>query len=137
MSYLGAGRVDEARRLIDDALTRNPGDAAILRGGRSLQLAFEGRFAEAEALLTPATPAARKSRTFHHAAYSRACVYALGNKADAAAEWLRETVKAGMPVYPAFERDRCFARICQTPQFIQFMADWKPIWERYVRAMST
>jgi hypothetical protein len=40
-----------------------------------------------------------------------------------------------MPVYPAFERDSCFARIRQTPPFITFMADLKPVWDEYRRAM--
>jgi hypothetical protein len=32
----------------------------------------------------------------------RACVYALGSKADTAVEWMRDTVRHGMPNYPAF-----------------------------------
>jgi serine/threonine-protein kinase len=133
-AYLGARRIADAQRLIDEALARNPKEPAAL-AMRPLRLALEGRFDEAEALLTPLPAAARMARNFHHAAYSRACVYALGGKADTAAEWLRETVRAGMPVYPAFERDSCFARIRQTPPFITFMADLKPVWDEYRRAM--
>ena len=136
LSYLGAGRLGDAKRLIDDALARNPNDR-VAHTARLMQLAFEGKFAEAEARLPPVMPANRMARNFHHAAYARACIYALGGKAETAVEWLQETVKAGMPVYPAFERDRCFARIRQTPQFIRFMAELKPVWEGYGHAMRT
>ena len=50
--YVGAGRLDEARRLIDEALARNPEDPAALNG-RALLLAKEGRHAEARRLLKP------------------------------------------------------------------------------------
>jgi TolB-like protein len=134
-SHLGAGRMDDARRLIDERLAREPGNPSAL-AARSLLRAYEGAFGEAERLLT-VTATERTARTFHHAAYARACVYALAGKTDTAVEWLQETVRAGMPVYPAFERERCFTRIRQTPPFIKFMAELKPVWEGYRRAIGS
>jgi hypothetical protein len=75
------------------------------------------------------------NRTIHHTAYFQACLWARGANADVAVEWMKETVITGMPVYPAFERDRCFESIRRSPQYIQFMASLKPVWDGYERAM--
>ncbi len=128
--YVGAGRREDARRLIDEALARDPGDRTAM-AARALLLAWEGRYAEAKPLLPDATPAARKGQTYHHATYLRACASALGGDADGAVRWLQETVDTGLRVYPAFVRDHCFDRIRQTVRFTQFMADFKPTWEEY------
>lgn len=132
--YVGAGRTADARRLIDEALARKPDDSAAL-GGRALLAAWEGRHAEAKALLAPLPPAARLGQTYHHSTYLRACVFALGGDADGATRWLQETVDTGLRVYPAFVRDRCFDRIRQTAQFKRFLADFKPIWDDYERRL--
>ena len=105
--YLGAGRTDEARRMIDQALARNP-NAGIAADGRLWLLALEGKYAEARATLT--RPFNEMSRVFHHATYLRACVFALTGDATSAVHWLDATVKNGMPIYPAFSRDKCFER---------------------------
>ena len=132
--YAGAGRREDARRLIDEALARNPNDP-VAPAGRALVFAWEGRDAEAKTLLPDPPPAARRAQTYHHGTYLRACVYALGGDADGAVRWLRETVDTGLRVYPAFARDRCFDRIRQTVQFMRFMADFKPIWDEYERRL--
>jgi tetratricopeptide (TPR) repeat protein len=132
--YAGAGRREDARRLIDEALARNPNDPAATVG-RALVFALEGRHAEAKALLPDPAPAARRAQTYHHGTYLRACVFALGGDADGAVRWLQETVDTGLRVYPAFVRDRCFDRIRQTAQFTRFMTDFKPIWDEYERRL--
>jgi tetratricopeptide (TPR) repeat protein len=131
--YIGAGRTDEARRMIDQALTRNPNDPAA-RGGRGLLLAVEGKYPEARAQL-PNTDNVRMNRNFHHAAYTRACVSGLMGDATSAVQWLDATVKNGMPSYPAFSRDKCFDKVRSAPEFAAFMAKLKPVWEEYERAM--
>jgi non-specific serine/threonine protein kinase len=130
--YLGAGRLDEARRLIEAASASNP---ASLAGPRAMLLAREGRHAEARGLLPSVPPDAALSRTFHHGAYSRACIYALGGDAETSADWLKRTVKAGMPNYPAFARDTCFDRIRSSGAFTRFMWELKPVWDDYERKM--
>ena len=132
--YVGAGRREDARRLIDEALARDPDDRTAM-AGRALLLAWEGRYAEAKALLPDLPPASRKGQTYHHATYLRACASALSGDADAAVRWLQETVDTGLRVYPAFVRDPCFDRIRQTVPFTRFMADVKPTWEEYQRRL--
>lgn len=132
--YLGAGRLDEARRMMDEAFASGIGRGQ--ENPRAMLLAMEGRHAEARALLKPVPVEAGLSRTFHHGAYQRACTYALGSDPDAAVEWMQRTVDTGMPVYPAFARDGCFDRIRSSPQFTRFMAAFKPVWEGYRRQMQ-
>ncbi len=130
--YLGAGRTDEARRMVDQALSRNPNDP-IAPGGRYWLFALEGKYAQARELFT--SVGNEMSRTFHHATYLRACVSALTGDAMSAVQWLDATVKNGMPIYPAFARDKCFDKVRGTPEFAAFMAKLKPVWEEYERAM--
>ncbi|HMC77930.1 MAG TPA: protein kinase [Vicinamibacterales bacterium] len=133
--YAGANRRDDARRMIDEALARKPDDRSAM-SARALVLAWEGRHAEAKALLPELPAAARRGQTYHHAAYLRACVAALGGDADGAVRWLQETVDTGLRIYPAFVRDRCFDPIRQKPPFTRFMAGFKPIWEEYQRRLQ-
>jgi eukaryotic-like serine/threonine-protein kinase len=132
--YLGAGRREDARRMIDEALARDPDDGAAI-SARALLFAMEGRHAEARALLPDPPPATRRGRTYHHGTYLRACVSALGGDADGAVRWLQETVDTGLRVYPAFVRDGCFDRIRQAAPFTRFMATFKPIWEELQRQL--
>ena len=133
--YAGAGRLDEARRMIDEALARNPEDGAAL-GGRALLLAKEGRHVEARRLLKPMPPEAARRRTYHHATYTRACIDALGGDAEASVHWLEETATHGMPIYPAFARDSCFDPIRGSAKFNRFMNELKPVWDEYARRMQ-
>jgi eukaryotic-like serine/threonine-protein kinase len=133
--YLGAGRREDARRLIDEALARRPDNLSAV-SARALLLAWEGRHAEAKALLPELPPSARRGQTYHHDTYIRACLSALSGDADGAVHWMQETVDTGLRVYPAFVRDRCFDPIRQTAPFTRFMADFKPIWEEYKRRLQ-
>ena len=132
--YVGAGRLDEARRMLDEALARNPKDGAAL-DGMALLLAKEGRHAEARRLLTPMPANAAMGRTYHHGTYQRACIDALAGDAEAAVHWLNETVTHGLPVYPAFARDSCFDPIRRSAPFTRFMNELKPVWDDYARTM--
>jgi tetratricopeptide (TPR) repeat protein len=130
--YLGAGRTDEARRMIDQALARNPNDL-IAADGRFWLFALEGKYAEVRGLLTRAGN--EMSRTYHHLTYLKACVSALTGDDTSAVQWLDATVKNGMPIYPAFWRDKCFDKVRDAPQFTQFMTQLKPVWDQYERQM--
>jgi len=132
--YVGAGRFDEGQRLIDAALAQNPKDG-LAKGGRALLLAHQGKHAEAQQWLDPITDDFRMDRRFHHAAYQRACISALAGEVPNAVKWLDDTVATGMPIYPAFARDRCFDPIRRDARFEQFMAKLKPVWEEYDRKM--
>jgi TolB-like protein/tRNA A-37 threonylcarbamoyl transferase component Bud32/Flp pilus assembly protein TadD len=130
--YLGAGRVADAGRMMEATVARDP--TAVHDASRALLLAWQGRHAEARALWTPAAQQSRMSRTYHHRTYAWACVNGLAGDAAATVRDLEETVRNGMPIYPAFERDRCFDPVRQAPEFVRFMADMKPVWDGYVRA---
>ena len=78
---------------------------------------------------------ARKLLPYHHGAYVRACIAALGRDTASAVHWLEETVETGLPVYPAFMRDACFDPIRHTPEFSTFLAGSKAVWEDYERRM--
>jgi eukaryotic-like serine/threonine-protein kinase len=132
--YVGAGRLEEGQRLIDAALARDPKDG-LAKGARALLLAFQGKHAEAQQWLDPIADDFRMDRRFHHAAYQRACISSLAGDAQNALKWLDDTVKAGMPIYPAFARDRCFDPIRRDARFEQFMAKLKPVWDDYDRKM--
>jgi eukaryotic-like serine/threonine-protein kinase len=132
--YVGAGRLDEAQRLIDAALARDPKDGRAL-GSRALILASQGRHAEAQKYLVPPPPNRLLNRTWHHGSYQRACISSLAGDASTSVTWLEETVAAGMPNYPAFARDRCFDPIRRDARFEQFMAKLKPVWDDYERKM--
>ncbi len=132
--YLGAGRLEEARRMIEQSLVRNSTDSGAL-AARAALLAREGRHAEARALLAQLPPANTASRTYHHATYGRACVNGLAGDADETVRWLDATVTNGMPVYPAFLRDTCFDPIRTSAAFTQFMAKLQPVWAEYERKM--
>ena len=132
--YVGARRFDEGQRLIDAALAQNPKDG-LAKGARALLLAYQGKHAQAQQWLDPIADDFRMDRRFHHAAYLRACISALAGDAATAVKSLEDTVVTGMPIYPAFARDRCFDPIRRDPRFEQFMAKVKPVWEEYDRKM--
>ena len=132
--YAGAGRVVEAQRLVDAALARNPNDG-VASSTKALILAYQGRHAEARKYLAPVPADRLMNRTWHHGSYQRACIFGLAGDAPTSVKWLEETVAAGMPIYPAFERDRCFDPIRSDPRFEQFMTKLKPVWDDYERRM--
>jgi TolB-like protein len=133
--YIGAGRLDEGQRLIDAALARNPKDP-LASSTRAIVLAYQGRHAEAQKYLIPPAPDRLLARTWHHASYQRACIHGLAGDASTTVQWLEETVTAGMPIYPAFARDRCFDPVRSDARFEQFMAKLKPVWDDYERKMQ-
>ena len=112
----------------------NPKDP-LASSSRALLLAYHGRHTEAQRYIAPAAADRLMSRTWHHAAYQRACISALGGDASQSVKWLEETVTAGMPIYPAFARDRCFDPIRRDARFEQFMTKLKPVWDDYERRM--
>ena len=130
--YLGAGRTEAARRMVDQTLTRNPSDP-IAAGGRYWLLALDGKYSEAREVLAPGGN--EMNRNFHHIAYLKACVSALTGDATNTVHFLDATVKHGMPNYPAFSRDKCFDKVRGAPDFAAFMARLKPVWEEYERRM--
>jgi tetratricopeptide (TPR) repeat protein len=130
---LGTGRLEEAKKAINESAAKQPDDIE-LPPNRALLFALKGDFRAAEAEI-PVILAKHpvKDPLYHHAAYDIACVYALEGKSDDAVQWLREASASGYSPYPLFERDAYLDRIRKAPAFVQFLSEMKAQSERYRR----
>jgi hypothetical protein len=126
---LRKGLLDDARKAIDERLSRSPDDYDFLMQ-QALLFALKGDFRAAEARVPGILAGIQiNDQSRHHSTYDAACIYALAGKSDEAIKWLRETAATGFPNYPLFERDPYLDRIRPTPEFIRFMAGQKAEWE--------
>ncbi|MBK5293379.1 MAG: protein kinase [Acidobacteriia bacterium] len=130
-ALVAKGRLEEAQRQINSDLAANP-KAPHALGPQAILLAMQGRFREAEAIGVK-MEGLGKDRSYHHATYALACVYALESKPVEAVKWLQKTVEYGMPNYLLFTRDPNLGRIRSSPEFVRFMAELRPQWEGYMR----
>ena len=73
----------------------------------------------------------RRNPSYHHFTYDIACMYAINGNVPEAMKWLRETAAKGNPQYTQFNRDPWLDKIRQSPEFVRFMAELKPQYERY------
>jgi len=48
-----------------------------------------------------------------------------------AVKWLREAAATGLSSYPLFARDPYLDRIRQEPEFAQFLAETRSVYEKY------
>ena len=130
---MGKGRLDEAQKKLDEISLKYP-DEPRVKYQQALLAALKGDFRTTEAeisfMLSDDNP---QAFNYHHATYNIACLYALGGKSDEAVKWLRETATKGFPSYTLFERDPYLNRIRQAPEFIRFMEELKPHYERSKR----
>lgn len=128
---MGKGRLDEAQKVINEYLAKNP-DRPIPPMQKAFLSALKGNFRAAEAEI-PAMLSQKNPQDFayHHVTYDVACIYALTGKSDEAVKWLRKTAAEGFPSYTLFERDPYLNRIRQAPEFIRFMEEIKAQNERY------
>ena len=96
--------------------------------------AIEGKARESEALLPTIIKIAKTQQmkpSYHHNTYDIACLYAVNGNAPEAVKWLRETAAKGNPSYTLFTRDTFLDRIRQSPEFMQFMDELRPQYERH------
>ena len=117
---------------IDRALALKPDDPIAL-SDRALLSGLTGRFREAEAEIPAIVQKGQGLRSFHHAAYNIASVYALEGRVKDALGWLKKTAETGMPNYPLFARDPTLEGIRKDQSFMRFMEEMKTRWERYRR----
>ncbi|MGZ6034458.1 MAG: TPR end-of-group domain-containing protein, partial [Myxococcaceae bacterium] len=68
----------------------------------------------------------------HHDLHELACTAALLGHPKQAVGWLRKAAEAGLPNYLLFSRDPLLDSIRTDPGFIQFMAELKPRWEKWM-----
>jgi serine/threonine protein kinase/tetratricopeptide (TPR) repeat protein len=130
--YLEKNDFAKTRELLDEADKKDPrGADPVLR---SMLYAREGNVRASEALLPTIfkeVNAQRMKPSYHHHTYDIACIYAVNGNAPEAVKWLRETAAKGNPSYTMFTRDIFLDKIRQSPEFIRFMAELKPQYERY------
>jgi hypothetical protein len=125
------GRLDDANKMIDERLSRNPENYDNLMQ-QALLLALKGDFRGAEARVPGIIARIQlNDESRHHSAYDAACIFALAGKSAEAVKWLKESAATGFPNYPLFERDPYLNRIRENPEFVRFMADEKAQWQRY------
>ncbi len=128
---LRKARLDDANKVIDERLSRNPENYETFMQ-QALLLALKGDVRVAEARVPGIIAKIRlNDESRHHFTYDAACVFALAGKSGEAVKWLKETAATGFPNYPLFERDPYLNRIRENPEFVRFMADEKAQWERY------
>lgn len=128
--FLVKGDLAKAKELLDEEAKKDPRGADPTL--KSMLFAMEGRKRESEALV-PAIlkEAKRMSPAYHHVAYDVACIYAMNGNVPEAMKWLREAAATGNPQYTQFNRDPFLDKIRQTPEFIQFMTELKPQYDKY------
>jgi tetratricopeptide (TPR) repeat protein len=127
---LHKGSLERAQQILDQQLSHSPDRTDYLMQ-RSLLLALQGKYSQADALATSTISVAEHNwESYHHATYYAACVFALDGKSADAVKWLRETANSGYPNYPLFARDLFLDRIRQSPDFVQFMTEQKVRFER-------
>ena len=131
-SFMWKQQYGKAEEVIRRDLARNQDDP-FAKSNLALLTALRGNFAKAEAEMPGLIQASRRSRAFHHMAYNMASIYALQGKTEAAVQWLRSTVDAGMPNYTLFSRDPHLDPIRGHAAFVTFMNELKPRWDAYRR----
>jgi len=131
-ALLGKGRFEEARRLVEEAMVKNPA-GPMTRSYHAVLLAIQGKFQEAETALPAVPDGFRRNRAFHHVAHNLARRYAAEGKSGAAVKWLREAADAGLPSYTLFACDPLLAPIRKDPGFIQFLNELEPRYQAWRR----
>ena len=128
---LRKGSLERAQQLLNER-SRSWPDRTDFLMQRSLLLALQGKYSEANALATSTMSVVQHtSENYHHATYYAACVFAVAGKSSDAVKWLRETANTGYPNYPLFARDPFLDRIRQSPEFIQFLSEQKAQWDHF------
>jgi Flp pilus assembly protein TadD len=128
------GHLEEAAEGIAKALEENPDD----RGGQLTSLkailsALAGNTAEAEDEIQQAIEKGKGFGHFHHTAHNIADAYAILKRPADAVRYLQMAADDGLPNYPLFKDDKNLDRIRPSPEFVKFMAELKPQFEKYQR----
>ena len=128
--YVGKRRLDEAQAVIGQELAEDPNDPYSLSDKAKL-LTLQGNRREAESLIPRILKGAdRRKLTYHHIIYEVACNYALLGNSVEAVKLLREAAATGYSPFPLYERDQYLDPIRKSPEFIEFLAEMRPIYER-------
>jgi tetratricopeptide (TPR) repeat protein len=127
--YLSKQMPAEAEPLVRKQEQEEPGTPDTLTL-RALLDAQQGRAAEAEATARKVLEIAPRSRSYHHALYDAATVFALTGKPREAVRLLKEARDNGFFSYTTLVRDHLLDPIRSDPEFAALLAEAKAYWER-------
>jgi TolB-like protein/tetratricopeptide (TPR) repeat protein len=129
-ALISLGRLEEAERVVGEALQGNPIDqGGVLHAARAMLRARNGDRNGAEADIAEAIRAGRSFLHFHHTAYTIGAVYSALGDLDQAQEWIENAANDGFPNYTFFETDVHLARLRTVPRFRAFLAKLRQEWE--------
>ncbi len=130
LALISLDRLDEAERLLDDALENDPVDqGGSLHAARAMIRAKRHERREAEADIAEAVRSGRGFIHFHHTAYSIAAAYAALGDLDKAQEWIERAANTGFPNYTFFHADVNLAPLRASPRFRAFLEKLREEWE--------
>ena len=98
---------------------------------RALLDAMDGNAPRAEREIRESVRLGKTDDHFHHAAFIIAAAYAEMGRPHEAVLWLRRVAEIGMPNYPLFHENPSMKKLYGNPEYEQFMAEFKPRWERF------
>lgn len=129
-ALLSLGRLDEASRVVEDALQRNPVDqGGVIHAARAMVRALRGDRKGAEADIALGIRIGKDFVHFHHTAYAIGAVYASFGEFDKAQEWIENAANTGFPNYAYFETDIHLRKLREVPRFKAFLARLRQEWE--------
>ena len=129
-ALLSLGRLDEAERVVEDALRENQTDqGGVLHASRAMLRAKRGDRAGAEADVAQAIQAGKNFMHFHHTEYSIGAIYTELGELGKAQEWIERAALNGFPNYTFFERDIHLERLRAVPAFRDFVSKLRQEWQ--------
>jgi adenylate cyclase len=129
------GRTNEARALIDNAMSQSKDEGGILTATQALFLAVDGDKTRAKEKISEAITLGQGFGHFHHTSFVIASAYALMDEPEPAMKWLNYTAENGYPNLTWFERDPNLDKLRKDPRFIEFLEKLRPRFER-LKALS-
>jgi TolB-like protein/tetratricopeptide (TPR) repeat protein len=129
-SLISLGRLDEASREIETALSGNaPDQGGVVHAARAMLRVKRGDRKGAESDISEAIERGKGFGHFHHTEYSIGAVYTQLGEFDRAQEWIERAATDGFPCYTMFETDPHLARLRDTARFRTFLAKLRQQWE--------
>lgn len=122
-AYERLGRLDDARRVLDDYMSRFKDDAGLLNGMYAVVQVRQGMAGEALKKLQAAKKARQNSVHFHHAEFSIGMAHALLGQSDSALVWLTRAADEGLPCHPLFASEPNLASLHHDERFRALLAD--------------
>jgi DNA-binding winged helix-turn-helix (wHTH) protein len=128
------GRLEDARIVVDEYLSRYPRDeGGSFTSVSALLLAKAGNSRRTEDLVAHAISVGKDFGHFHHSAYNIASAWAALHRPDEAVKWLEDAADDGFPCYPYFEADPNLESLRGHPRFTALMSRLRQRWQRFTR----